>query len=468
MYNQKLHLHFVGIGGVGMAGIAEILLNLGYKVSGSDIKQNNLVEHLIEQGCLLHEGHKAENVANTVTVVVRSSAIDSENPEIISSKARNIPIISRAEMLAELMRMKYGIAVAGSHGKTTTTSMTSKILSEVGFDPTVVVGGRVLNQATGARLGTGQYFVAEADESDGSFCLLKPSIAVVTNIDNEHLGHYGNFDSLKNAFLSFMNSVPFYGLVVACIDDPVIQSILPKLERRVMTYGFSEKADVRAYNLKQRGRNISYRLSINGCDVADVNLPLAGLHMASNSLAAIGVSLELGAYPEEAARALLNFPGVSRRTEEVANENGILVIDDYGHHPTEIKATLAAVKDGLLPEHSSNPTESKVIVLFEPHRFSRTQEVFTEFADAFNDADIVYVGDIYSAGEKPIEGINAQTLANSIQHANVKYVAKLQDAFDDIVPNLNSGDIVLTLGAGTVGKLGPLLAEQIKKCAKEI
>jgi UDP-N-acetylmuramate--alanine ligase len=344
--------------------------------------------------------------------------------------------------------------------------MTAKILSDIGLDPTVVVGGRVLNQATGARLGTGQYFVAEADESDGSFCLLNPAIAVVTNIDQEHLGHYGDFETLKKAFLNFMNSVPFYGLVVVCIDDPIIESLLVGVERRVMTYGFSEKADVRAYNLKQHGRNLQYKLAVNGCDVAEVSLPLAGAHMALNSLASIGVSLELGAYPDEASKALASFPGVSRRTEEIAIENGILVLDDYGHHPTEIRATLAAVKQSLLPGHSAKPEDSKLVVLFEPHRYTRTQEVFSDFADAFKDADSVYIGDIYSAGEAPIEGISAQSLANSLKHNDVTYVAQLQNAFSDILPKLNTGDVVITLGAGNVGKLGPLLAEQIKAFKK--
>ena len=466
MYNQKLHLHFVGIGGVGMAGIAEILINLGYRVSGSDVKENNLTNHLVKLGAEILIGHKAENIADTVTVVIRSSAIGFDNVELKKAKAKIIPIISRAEMLAELMRMKYGIAIAGSHGKTTTTSMTARILSEIGFDPTVVVGGRVLNQATGAQLGTGQYFVAEADESDGSFCLLNPSIAVVTNIDQEHLGHYGDFETLKNSFVSFMNSVPFYGLVVACIDDPVVESVLHHVERRVLTYGFSEKADVRGHSLVQKGRSSYYKLSINGCDVAEVNLPMAGVHMVLNSLAAIGVSIELGSYPEEASKALSAFPGVSRRTEEIANEGGILVLDDYGHHPTEIKATLAAVKDSLLPEHSSNSSLAKLVVLFEPHRYSRTQEVFSQFADAFKDADLVYVGDIYSAGEEPIEGISAQSLVDSLKHSRVKYVGQLKNSFSDFLPLLNSGDVVLTLGAGTVGRLGPLLAEELRLSKK--
>jgi UDP-N-acetylmuramate--alanine ligase len=448
-----------------MAGIAEILCNLGYRVSGSDIRANQLTEHLLALGCEVYIGHGVENVAPSVTAVVRSSAIALDNPEITAAKSNGIPIISRAEMLAELMRMKYGIAIAGSHGKTTTTSMTARILSEMGLDPTVVVGGRVLNQATGAKLGAGQYFIAEADESDGSFCLLKPAIAVVTNIDHEHMSHYGSFEVLKDSFREFISQIPFYGLVIACIDDPVVAEIIAETDKRVLTYGLSEKADVRARDLICEGPNTRFILSVNACDVAQVCLPLAGKHMVSNALAAIGVGLETGAFPEEAAEALAQFPGVSRRTERIGIENGVLVLDDYGHHPTEIRATISAIRENFLSHHCREIGAGelgRLIVLFEPHRFTRTKEVFDEFRTAFEDSDKVYLSPIYSAGEAPIEGISAQSLSKSIQNCDAIYVDDFAANLDSILDDLRPGDIVLTLGAGAVGRVGKEVCQNLK------
>ena len=462
MYKQKQHLHFVGIGGVGMAGIAEILINLGYKVSGSDIKENYLISHLIKLGADINIGHSSDNINSSITAVVRSSAISMDNAEIVSAKENRIPIISRAQMLAELMRMKCGIAIAGSHGKTTTTSMTAKILNDVGLDPTVVVGGRVLNQATGAKLGKSQYFVAEADESDGSFQLLRPSIAVVTNIDYEHMGHYGDFDTLKKAFLDFINTIPFYGLVIACIDNEIIRELLSQTEKRVLTYGFSKDADICASELQNKDLGTQYQVSINNEEPFDVYLPVPGKHMVLNSLAAIGVAIELGDFKTEITNSLKTFPGVSRRTEVVSNQNGIVVVDDYGHHPTEVKATLSAIKSHILPKHKAETkADSKMVVLFEPHRYSRTKECFSEFRKAFVDADKVFISDIYSAGEKPIKGVDSRTLTDSIEHSSASYLPKFTDSIDSILSEINTGDVVVTLGAGSISKFARILVQKI-------
>jgi len=447
-----------------MAGIAEILINMGYKVSGSDIRENHLTSHLSQLGAEIYIAHKAENVSKTITAMVISSAIKQDNIEIVTAKENRIPIISRARMLSELMRMKYGIAIAGSHGKTTTTSMTAKILSDVGLDPTVVVGGRVLNQATGAKLGKSEYFVAEADESDGSFKLLRPSIAVITNIDSEHLSHYGSFDALKNAFLDFINTIPFYGLVVACIDNEIVRELLNKTEKRVLTYGFSLQADIQASNLRNKDFgtvfDITVNGNVNGVESQEVFLPVPGKHMVLNSLAAIGVALELGAKKAEIANSLSSFPGVSRRTEVVAKKNGILVIDDYGHHPTEIRATLSAIKNNILPKHKEETNiESKIVVLFEPHRYTRTKECFKDFSNAFDAADKVFVSDIYSAGEKPIEGVNSEILTNSLKHNSASYIPEFK--LDGILNQVSPGDIIVTLGAGSISKFANSLAHKI-------
>jgi len=460
MYNQKQHLHFIGIGGVGMAGIAEIVCNLGYKVSGSDMNMNALGEHLVKLGCEVTIGHDAAVLSETVTAVVKSSAIPESNPELKRARELSIPIISRAAMLAELMRMKYGIAVAGSHGKTTTTSMTARVLTEVGLDPTVVVGGRVLNQATGAKLGMGQYFVAEADESDGSFCLLRPAIAVVTNIDYEHMGHYGDFETLKKAFRDFLSTIPFYGLIGACIDDPAVRAVIEGIDRRVLTYGTNENADIRARDFSVEDSKTRFILSVNNCDISHVSLPLAGEHMILNALAAIGIGIELGAYPDEAIRALEDFPGVSRRTEVLDSVSGVLFMDDYGHHPTEIKATLAGIRKNFLPSQLKTNGTGKIHVMFEPHRYSRTKEIFSDFSDAFDDADIVYISEIYAAGEKPVEGISGELLAKSLNHKNVSYLENFSENSDKILNQLKAGDILVTLGAGAIGKLGSVLIEQ--------
>ncbi len=456
MYNYNQHLHFIGLGGVGMAGIAEVLLNLGYSISGSDLRKNKLVTHLESLGAKVSVGHSSDNLPEKTNVVVVSSAINHNNPEIVAAEEKGIPIIPRAEMLAELMRMKYGIAVGGSHGKTTTTSLVAKVLTDAGLDPTVIVGGRLLNQASGASVGYGQYLIAESDESDGSFCLLRPAIAVVTNIDREHLSHYGSFGALEQAFFEFMSSVPFYGLVVACIDDPVVAKLVSLLKRRVVTYGLNPEADFYISDIVVEGRKSSFSLRTPDDKSQQLFIPMPGLHLVKNSVAAIAVGAELGVFVEEAAKALEGFAGVARRTELIADTNGIRVLDDYAHHPTEIRATLAAVRAGYLDSE-----KGRLIVLFQPHRFSRTQELFSEFVDAFSDADEVIVGDIYQASEEPIEGVTSKKLAEALNHQASSYVANLQDSLPGLRLNLKEGDTVITLGAGNVGEVAHLLGEQL-------
>ncbi|MCB0324853.1 MAG: UDP-N-acetylmuramate--L-alanine ligase [Bdellovibrionales bacterium] len=464
MYNLNQHIHFIGIGGVGMAGIAEVLKSLGYTVSGSDAKENLLTAELRQLGVRVCIGHREENLADDTSVVVVSTAIPPHNPELVAAKARGLPVIPRAEMLAELMRMKYGIAVAGAHGKTTTTSMTAKVLRDVGLDPTVIVGGRVLTQATGARLGTGQYVVAEADESDGSFNLLRPAIAVITNIDQEHMSHWGSSEALDSAFRSFAESVPFYGPVIACAEDSRTMRVLEGLSRRVITYGFSEHHTLSAHELSFVGPISSYTLKIGTESVGRVRLPASGAHMVLNSLAAIAVALELGAYPEEATASLATFPGVSRRTELIGEEQGVLVLDDYGHHPNEIAATLAAIRTGWLPyqaERSNGGKLGRLHVVFEPHRYSRTQELFSEFCTAFRDADELYVGEIYPAGEEPLPDVSGERLAAAICSPRAAFVPNLENVVDALARVVVPGDIVVTLGAGTVGSVAKLLVDHL-------
>jgi UDP-N-acetylmuramate--alanine ligase len=450
MYNQNIKLHFIGIGGVGMAGIAEVLLNLGYSVSGSDIQKGALTEHLCEFGAKIRIGHDKRNITQDINVVVYSSAISQDNPELVMAKELGIPVIARAEMLAELMRMKYGVVVAGSHGKTTTTSMIAKIMRDGGLDPTVIVGGRLLNQESGANVGSGQYLVAESDESDGSFCLLRPAIAVVTNIDREHLQFYGSFGALEESFTEFMTSVPFYGLVVACIDDPVVARISKTLQRRVVTYGLTPQADIYAKDLKFSQGKSSFALVVHNEELGRVNIALPGSHMISNALAAIAVGLELGIYAEEAATALETFAGVARRSELVGEVNGIKVFDDYAHHPTEIAATLRAIKSGYLAENDSG----RLYAIFQPHRFSRTRDLFSDFLGAFSEADKLTVVEIYRASEEEIPGVSGELLCDAIFHADKSYINDLKEVPALLVDELLPGDVVITLGAGSVGSAG--------------
>ena len=469
MYNVSAqHLHFIGIGGVGMAGIAEVLLNLGYSVSGSDLKESALTKHLQSLGAQVVIGHRTENIPAVCSTVVLSSAVQQDNPEFLEAKNRGLPCIPRAEMLAELMRMKYGIAVAGSHGKTTTTSMAAKILRDCGFDPTVVIGGRVLSENSGARVGRGDFVVAEADESDGSFCLLRPAIAVVTNIDTEHLGHYGSFGALEESFFSFMSSVPFYGVVVACGDDPVLANLLTRLHRRVIKFGLSPENDIWASDITVERLQSTFTLHYRDSAIRDsgsgdsvslartfgpIRLPIPGAHMVSNSLAAIAVAVELGASIAQACQALESFAGVARRTQLISSSEGIAILDDYAHHPREIEATLTAVKQGWL-----SGGDGRLTVIFQPHRYSRTKELFHEFLTCFKAADRVIVGDIYAAGESEIAGITGESLAAAMQHPNVAFVPNLTDCVEMLRPQLTSGDVVITVGAGSVGQIAHQLA----------
>lgn len=460
MYRTSIHIHFVGIGGVGMGGIAEILLNLGYRVSGTDLKAGAAVEHLRSLGARVEIGHATQNLADDVSYVVVSSAIAPDNPEVCAAIERGIPVIPRAEMLAELMRMKYGVAVAGSHGKTTTTTMVGEVLQAGSLDPTVIVGGRVLTKPSGASLGSGQFMVAEADESDGSFGLLRPAVAVVTNIDREHMSHYGSFGALEEAFFRFMSSVPFYGTVVACADDAVVEGLLAKLKRRVLRYGVHPEADVCARNITFDRRGSRCSVVVSGKERAELALPLPGQHMVCNALAAIAVGIELGVPVEASVEGLKHFPGVARRSEILCQgPEQPTVIDDYGHHPQEIIATLKAVRQAWLPDGESGQLK----VVFQPHRYSRTQELFGDFVGAFSEADSLLVSPIYAAGEKAIEGVSAKSLSESIRDTECVYVESLADAVDQLTATCSAQDVVVFLGAGDVSKFAHQFAELAAK-----
>jgi len=448
MYKRYQHIHFVGIGGVGMSGIAEILVNLGYRVSGSDQKRTETIERLERLGAKVFTGHRAENVEG-VHVVVYSSAVARDNVELQTARQRQVPTIERAEMLAELMRLKYGIAVAGTHGKTTTTSMVGAVLAEGRYDPTIVVGGRVTNLGSNARLGQGEYLVAEADESDGSFLKLAPTIAVVTTIDAEHLDHYGSLDAIRAAFLTFVNKVPFYGAVVLCLDQPNIQMLLPHVEKRLITYGLESGADLVARRLQLRGMTSRFDVFHHGELLGECVLQIPGRHNVLNALAAIGVGLDLEIPFATISAALAGFAGVQRRFQVRGTAGGVTVVDDYGHHPAEIRATLAAAKAGF---------DCRVVTVFQPHRYSRTLHLRQEFLTAFNQADVLVVMDIYPAGEAPIPGVSAADLADDIRahgHRNVTYLGNDRARIVDHVCEISRpGDLVLTLGAGDVSQLG--------------
>jgi len=448
MYRRYQHIHCVGIGGVGMSGIAEILVNRGYRVSGSDQKRTETIERLERLGAKVFTGHRAENVEG-VHVVVYSSAVPRDNVELQTARQRQVPTIERAEMLAELMRLKYGIAVAGTHGKTTTTSMVGAVLAEGRYDPTIVVGGRVTNLGSNARLGQGEYLVAEADESDGSFLKLAPTIAVVTTIDAEHLDHYGSLDAIRAAFLTFVNKVPFYGAVVLCLDQPNIQMLLPHVEKRIITYGLESGADLVARRLQLRGVTSRFDVFHHGELLGECVLQIPGRHNVLNALAAIGVGLDLEIPFATISAALAGFAGVQRRFQVRGTAAGVTVVDDYGHHPAEIRATLAAAKAGF---------DCRVVTVFQPHRYSRTLHLRQEFLTAFNQADVLVVMDIYPAGEAPIPGVSAADLADGIRahgHRNVTYLGNDRTRIVDHVCEISRpGDLVLTLGAGDVSQLG--------------
>jgi UDP-N-acetylmuramate--alanine ligase len=453
-------IHFVGIGGIGMSGIAELLCNLGYKVTGSDLKDSETTLRLKELGIKVYIGHKAENI-DDAHVLVMSSAVSNDNPEVIEARRRSIPVIPRAEMLAELARLKYGILVAGAHGKTTTTFLISTILAHAGLDPTVVIGGRLKATGSNARLGQGKFLVAEADESDGSFLKLSPTIAVVTNIDREHMDFFRTMDLLKEAFLSFMNKVPFYGVSIVCIENEHLHGLLPYIHRRYLTYGFTHEAELRAENIRKGFMSVSFEVIYKGKNIGNFELPAPGIHNVLNSLAAIGVALVLKLDVSRIKDALKGFSGIQRRFEFKGEVDGIKIFDDYGHHPSEIRATLRAVKDGLINSHESG----RLFVLFQPHRYTRTKDLMDDFSYSFNDADSLILLDIYSAGEKPIEGVSSATLVEKIKkagHGGVLYPKNREEAIGHIISNMKRGDIFLTLGAGDVWKIGDEILSRLK------
>jgi UDP-N-acetylmuramate--alanine ligase len=455
MFKRYQQIHFVGIGGVGMSGIAEILLNLGYRVTGSDQRRGEAVERLEQLGAKVYVGHDAAHLEGA-HVVVYSSAVARENVEVQVARQRAIPTIPRAEMLAELMRLKYGIAVAGTHGKTTTTSLVGVVLAEGRYDPTIVVGGRVTNLGSNARLGQGEYLVAEADESDGSFLKLAPTIAVVTTIDAEHLDYYGSLEAIREAFVAFVNKVPFYGSAVLCLDQPNIQMLMPRLEKRIITYGLESGADLVARRLSLSGMTSRFEVFQRGSRLGECTLQIPGRHNVLNALAALAVGLDLEIPFVTIQKALAGFTGVQRRFQILGSARGVTVVDDYGHHPAEIRATLAAAKAGF---------ECRVVTVFQPHRYTRTQHLRQEFLTAFNQTDVLIVMDIYPAGEAPIPGVTGEDLAEGIRahgHRNVTYLGSDRTrVLTHLTEITRPGDLVLTLGAGDVSQLGPELLKRI-------
>ena len=451
--NSKIRrIHMVGIGGAGMSGIAEVLLNQGYEVSGSDMSDSAVVRHLRELGAHVAVGHAAENVGD-VQVLVKSTAINDENPELVEARRRNIAIIPRAEMLAELMRLRQGIAIAGTHGKTTTTSLTASIFDTAGLDPTVIIGGRLNAYGTNAHLGHGEYLIAEADESDGSFLCLLPIINVVTNVDEDHLDHYKTRAGIDEAFVEFMNNVPFYGLNIVCGDDPGVRALLARVKRPVLTYGFAEDNVLRAVPLECGVRN-NFEVWRSGVKLGQVSLPQPGRHNMLNALAAIGAAMEVDISFEKCAEGLNGFGGVGRRFEFKGEKGGVTVVDDYGHHPAEIAATLATARQ-VFPGR-------RIIAAFQPHRFSRTQSHFGEFCKVFDNVDQLLLTEIYAASEKPIPGVSGQSLAQGIRQVSttpVEYFQTLNDLAAGLHGILKEGDVLLTLGAGSITRLGPAWLE---------
>jgi UDP-N-acetylmuramate--alanine ligase len=455
LFAPSQRIHFIGIGGIGMSGIAEILLTMGYSVSGSDLRRSSVTDRLLGMGARIFEGHVASNAAAS-DVVVTSSAVAKDNPEVVEARERKIPVIQRAEMLAELMRLKYGIAVAGMHGKTTTTSMVAAVLAGGGLDPTVVVGGRVNALGSNARLGNSQYLVAEADESDRSFLKLSPVLAVVTNLDREHMDCYRDMEDVEGAFVEFMDRLPFYGATTACTDNSLLRTVLPRVRRKIYTYGESVDADFRVEVLpKDEDCHSCFAVNYKGLVLGKFRLHVPGRHNVLNATAAVAVGVQLGVAPDQIAAGLETFRGVDRRFQIKGEVRGVTVVDDYGHHPTEILATLRAARDCGY---------SKVHVLFQPHRFTRTRDLMTEFAGAFKDADLVEVLDIYAASEQPLEGVDAQALVKAIRDKGgnrVEYAASVAEGVGALVREAKEGDVILTLGAGSVSQAGATVLEAL-------
>ncbi|MHB9097280.1 MAG: UDP-N-acetylmuramate--L-alanine ligase [Syntrophales bacterium] len=456
MERKIRRIHFVGIGGIGMSGIAEVLLNLGYEVSGSDLGTTDITQRLDDLGAAIHRGHDASHIGNA-DVVVTSTAVRPDNPEVIAAHERSIPVIPRAEMLAELLKMKFSIAVSGSHGKTTTTSMVATLLAHGGLDPTMVIGGKLASIGSNARLGDGEVIVAEADESDGSFLKLSPCLAVITNIDREHLDYYRDVEEIKEAFLQFANIVPFYGSTVLCLDDPHVREILPRIKRTVITYGLSPAADYRAEDISFSGPSTRFSLRHRDILLGSVQLNVPGLFNVYNALAAVAVAREMDLTFPVIREGLQRFTGAQRRLEVRGEANGITVVDDYGHHPTEIKATLAAARQVW---------SGRIIVVFQPHRYTRTQALFEEFLTAFGGADGLIITDIYPASEEPIPGVTAVTLCEAIRCAGHPDALQLS-SFDAIVDHLakvaRPSDVILTQGAGSVWKVGEAFLKRIRE-----
>jgi len=456
MLQKKHKIHFVGIGGIGMSGIAEVLVNLGYMVSGSDLQESDATRRLSALGARVFVGHQAENLAVDPSVVVISTAVKYSNPEVLEARRRHIPVIPRAEMLAELMRMKYGVAVAGSHGKTTTTSLIAAVLSAAGLDPTMVIGGRVHMFGANAKMGQGEILVAEADESDGSFLLLSPVIAVVTNIDKEHMDFHQTMERLTESFLTFINKVPFYGLAVLCIDDANVLGLLPKVKKRFTTYGLSAEAEFSARDLKLSPAGVEFVALRQGKALGKLHLGSPGKHSATNALAALAVAGELEIPFARVAEALAAFTGIHRRFEVKGEPKGILIIDDYGHHPAEIRATIGAIRDSW---------NRPLTVIFQPHRFTRTRDLFEEFLTAFEGADRLVLTEIYPAGEDPIDGATGAALYQAIKrkgHLDIEFVADKNQIVAQVTAKLSPGDVALTLGAGDIYKIGDQLVEALR------
>ncbi len=455
LFQRIRDVHFVGIGGVGMSGIAEILLSLGFRVSGSDVRSSETTQRLASLGAKIWIGHHADHLERADVVVV-SSAVSHDNPEVLAALERRIAVIPRAEMLAELMRMQTSIAVAGMHGKTTTTSMIAWVLAAGGYDPTVVIGGKVDSLGGGARLGQGELLVAEADESDRSFLKLFPTIAIITNMDREHLDCYSSIKEIRAAFLEFINRIPFYGYAILCLDDPEVQTIIPEINKRFLTYGLSSQAAFRAAKPRLQGHSSSFQVFKDDVLLGEVTLPMPGLHNIVNALAAICTADMFEVSFEVAKAALDGFPGVQRRFTVRGTAAGVTVIDDYGHHPTEIKAVLQA---------ATQIAQKRIAVLFQPHRYTRTQALFDEFLTAFNNSDLLYVMDIYPASERPIDGVSGEALCRGIKsrgHKACRYLSKTDNIAEVVAGDLQPGDILITLGAGDVTKLGPQIIDALK------
>lgn len=459
MFGRVKHVHLVGIGGAGMSGIAEVLLNLGYVISGSDVKGSDVTERLERLGAMVHYKHEAGNIEGA-DVVVYSSAVARTNPEVTAARGQMIPVIPRVEMLAELMRMKFSVAVGGTHGKTTTTSLISAVLSAGGLDPTVVVGGKLKTMGTGARLGTSEYIVAEADESDGSFLKLSPTIAVITTVDEEHLDYYAGLDEIKEAFTHFANSVPFFGCAIVCLDQQNIQSIIGNIERRVISYGLTNQADVQAYDVEVSGELTRFGVEAGGRQLGKIEIAMPGLHNVYNSLAAVSAGLELGVGFAEIAAALRGFEGIARRFEIKGEAKDVLVLDDYGHHPAEVKTTLSA---------AAARWDRRLVVLFQPHRYTRTQKLVEEFGRSFHDADLLLVTGIYAASEEPIEGVSGANIVEAARrhgHRSAEYVEDLDSLYERAMELVEPGDVVVTLGAGDVYRVGERILERLSGEAK--